>query len=86
MRGLSLFGKVAIIKTFLIPNLLCVIYYWKTLWYITEDGKDDLQIFVERSRQSYKEFSNKLVRTWRVESNWHWEADQSFEIIGAHAF
>ena len=77
MRGLSLFGKVTIIKTFLIPKLL---------WYITEDGKDDLQIFVEGSRQSYKEFSNKHVRTWRVESNWHWEADQSFEVIAAHAF
>ena len=27
MRGLSLFGKVTIIKTFLIPKLSCVVYY-----------------------------------------------------------
>ena len=49
MRGLSLFGKVTIIKTFLIPKLLYMSSIIETP-HIKKDGKDDLQIFVEGSR------------------------------------
>ncbi len=64
MRGLSLFGKVTIIKAFFIPKLLFVSpIIEQTWWYIKKVGKIYLQIFVEGSRLSYKEFSNKYVRS-----------------------
>ena len=67
MRGLSLFGRVTVVKTFLIPKLLYVSSIIQTpMEIIKRMERMIFNFFMERTRQGHTKFCYKLSSKWWV--------------------